>query len=634
MPEMIHQLDQQLINQIAAGEVVERPASVVKELVENSLDAGATKIEVEIERGGARLIRVRDNGHGIDKSQLKRALAAHATSKICDLDDLEAVASLGFRGEALASIASVSRLNLASRITDAEHGWSIRAETGEITPSSCPLGSTIEVHDLFYNTPARRKFLKTEPTEFKHIDDLIKRLSLARRDVQFSLRHNNKVVRHLQVGRGEQAETERLKLICGQAFIEHAQALDEHSGGESSMALRGWVARPEFSRQQADMQYFFVNGRLIKDRLVAYAIRKAYRDVLYHGRQPAYVLYLTLDPANVDVNVHPQKHEVRFRHQGNVHDFLFGSLHRVLSGQRQTTGQAVEGGSGQAQIQVGHRQVNLPVNKPLLAPTPNASGYPRHEHTKNQITDASNNYISLMRAAQSAVKNTDASKPISSTETTSVVEQSEGNSNDYPLGFALAQLQGVYILAENTQGLILVDMHAAHERVTYEQLKQSYSNGEVRSQRLLVPATIAVSEREAETAQNHTDWLQAVGLQLDRSGPQQVTLRSVPALLGNADAQSLCRDVLAELQSQDVNLGIDGDKKQDSLELEAALHEILSSMACHGSIRANRKLSMDEMNALLRVMEVTERSDQCNHGRPTWLQLDMASLDKLFLRGR
>jgi len=625
----IRQLDARLINQIAAGEVIERPASVVKELVENSLDAGATRIHVDVERGGMRKMRVRDNGYGIGRDDLPLALSAHATSKISSLDDLEAVASLGFRGEALASIASVAKLSMASRQADeTRHGWQIDAESGEPVPSNCAEGTDIEVRDLFYNTPARRKFMRTEQTEFRHIDELIKRLALARPDVDFILEHNGKTVRQLAASAllsAPQAEQQRLALVCGKAFVEQAQQIAEISGhGEQAdMSLRGWIARPTFSRQQADMQYFFVNGRLVRDRLVAHAIRQAYKDVLYHGRHPAYVLYLALDPAGVDVNVHPQKHEVRFREQRRVHDFLFASVHRQLAGQHAAAAHAESADAAQVtHLQVGHRNVPLSAvgmlggsgSSALFARRyrPPAQAVGGSEH----IGDAAAAYAYL---AQTAARRSDDDQTADSARTQAV----DTDDTMLPLGHALAQLQGIYVLAENAHGLVLVDMHAAHERITYEGLKQAWEQAKLQAQQLLLPQQIAVSEREADAVETFAGQLQAFALDVVRSGPESITVRAVPQLLAAADIEALLRDVLTEL----VNL-------ETSAVLEQQANEVLSGMACHGSVRANRKLRLEEMNALLRAMEDCERSDQCNHGRPTWLQLDLATLDKLFLRGR
>ncbi len=608
MTSNIQILEQQLINQIAAGEVIERPASVVKELVENSLDAGATDIQIEIERGGARLIRVRDNGFGISKDQLQLALLPHATSKISSLEDLEAVASLGFRGEALASIASVSKMTLASAVADSDdsHGWELGPDNPDVKPSSVVRGTQIEVQDLFYNTPARRKFMRTERTEFQHIDDLIKRLALARNSISFRLSHNGKVIRQLPAIKSSGDQSSRVRLICGSAFADQAQRLDIEASG---MALKGWVARPTFSRQSADMQYFFVNGRLVRDRLIAHAVRQAYRDVLYHGRQPAYVLHLALDPAAVDVNVHPQKHEVRFRDQRQVHDFLFGVIHRELAGQQgPASGEQLQTQADNVSLQVGYRQVSL-------AGSHQGSGFSRPPvHSPGKLADNQAAYAYLARSAKATG---------SIGETQQPPDQPPSDQEIPPMGYALAQLHGIYLLAQNESGLVLVDVHAAHERVVYEQLKQAYAQQGVRSQRLLVPHNINISEREADAVEQFSEAMQHFGLQLERNGPESCMLRAVPALLAGADMEQLLRDVLSEL------LTIGG-----STLLEAHQDEMLSSMACHGSVRANRKLTTDEMNGLLRAMEATERSDQCNHGRPTWLQLDIPTLDKLFQRGR
>ncbi|GAB4124948.1 MAG: DNA mismatch repair endonuclease MutL [Wenzhouxiangellaceae bacterium] len=632
----IRQLNARLINQIAAGEVIERPASVVKELVENSLDAGANRIQVEIERGGMRKIRVRDNGYGIAADDLPLALAAHATSKIASLDDLEAVASLGFRGEALASIASVARLTIASRQRDDQrHGWQIEPGGQTPLPSACAEGTDIEVRDLFYNTPARRKFMRTEQTEFRHIDELIKRLALARPDVDFVLEHNGKTVRQLSASAllsAQQAEQQRLALVCGKAFVEQAQQIDAQAGHgqQAGMSLRGWIARPTFSRQQADMQYFFVNGRLVRDRLVGHAIRQAYKDVLYHGRHPAYVLYLALDPAAVDVNVHPQKHEVRFREQRQVHDFLFASLHRRLAAQHDATTSMAQtpDATAAARLQVGHRSVALSDAGAMGRSGSAALFAQRHAHKQGMpqpggsarhIADAAAAYAYLAQSSAQSMAEPGAAADANDKSDAAL----EVDTSMPPLGHALAQLQGIYVLAENAHGLVLVDMHAAHERVTYEALKQAHAQATLQAQQLLLPQQIAVSEREAEAVEQYAEQLQAFALDVVRSGPELVSVRALPQLLAGADIEMLLRDVLAELLSL-----------ESSTLLEQQANEVLSSMACHGSVRANRKLSVDEMNALLRAMEATERSDQCNHGRPTWLQLDLATLDKLFLRGR
>lgn len=593
----IRQLPKHLVNQIAAGEVVERPASVVKELVENSLDAGASRIEVDVEQGGMRRIRIRDDGHGIDGPELTLALSPHATSKIFSLDDLEAVASLGFRGEALASIASVSRLRLESRARGSDSGWVIEAEGGncsEPRPHGMPEGTAIEVRDLFYSVPARRKFLRAERTEFNHIDELLRRLALANMAVGFELAHNGRTVRRLSPAPDPEAWLRRAGDVCGSAFIEQALELErEHAG----LHLSGWIARPAYSRSQTDQQFFFVNGRLVRDRLVVHAIRQAYRDVLFHGRHPAFILRLNLDPKRVDVNVHPQKTEVRFRDGRLVHDFLFSTLHHALADTR-------AGGSGAMR----------PASASLGPSMGSASGVaigrpgPMQAGLGLSVSEQVERYSRLVADAGSV-------RAIGA----------EGSTDDEipPLGFALAQLNGVFILAENAQGLVVVDMHAAHERIVYEQLKQTWSEDRVRSQRLLVPEKLAVSRREAQALEVHAADLVRLGFELDLAGPEHVLVRAVPTLLTSSDPLGLVRDLLADL----AELG-------RSERIEQAIDQLLSTMACHGSVRANRRLNVDEMNRLLRDMERTERSDQCNHGRPTWVQMDMKSLDRLFLRGQ
>jgi DNA mismatch repair protein MutL len=606
----ILQLPEHLVNQIAAGEVVERPASVVKEALENSLDAGARLVRVSLEQGGKRLIRIEDDGCGTAPEELPLALASHATSKISNLDDLEAVATLGFRGEALASIASVSRLEISSRRPDDEHGWRLRVREGVpggIEPAAGEAGTRLEVLDLFYNVPARRKFLRADRTEFTHIDELIKRLALGRPDIAFELRHNGKVVRSLPAATTTAAVHKRLASLCGAEFLEHAIEVE---AGAGPMSLRGWVAEPRYNRAQADRQYFFVNGRVIRDRVVAHAIRQAYRDVLFHGRHPAFVLFLELPPASVDVNVHPQKHELRFRDQRSVHDFLFSSLHRALADTGVGAG-ALRPGSG----------ASVGVAPTASLPAGNAGdagawspprqgvmgmGQPPYRPAGTSISEQMQAYATVLGQAASAG------------------HAGGGQDADVPpLGFALAQLHGVYILAQNAHGLVLVDMHAAHERITYERLKQGLERDGIKTQALLVPVSVHVSEREADLAEEHAAALDALGISCDRSGPQSLLVRRVPTLLQGGDIPSLVKDVLSDLATEG-----------SSARVQSGFDEVLSSMACHGSVRANRRLEPAEMNALLRDMEATERAAQCNHGRPTWVQLDMQSLDRLFLRGR
>ncbi len=606
----IRPLSPELVNQIAAGEVIERPASVVKELVENSLDAGATKIEIDIAQGGARLIRVRDDGSGIPRDELPLALAAHATSKIETFEDLTRVASMGFRGEALASIASVSRLQLTSRTHNESHAWRIEAagaRIGETQPASAAVGTCVEVHDLFHAVPARRKFLRAERTEFGHIDELVKSLALARSDIEFRLSHNGKPVRLLKPASDTEARLARAAELLGASFAENCLAIEHTAAG---MELRGWVGLPTASRAQADQQYFYVNGRLVRDRVVAHAVRQAYADVLFQGRHPAFVLFLQIDPQAVDVNVHPAKSEVRFREARLVHDFLFRTLHEVIA-------QTRAGGSGRDSSAFLFRASGLmpearrrlaEAEEEWLPNTESGTAALRQSGLGLAVREPpADAYARLLNAAPPA----DASLPPAH------------NDESPPLGYALAQLSGIYILAENAHGLVLVDMHAAHERVTYEKLKSACERDGVQSQGLLVPLPVSVSESEAAAAEEHAAALAEVGLEIDRSGPRQITVRRIPVLLQGADAAQLACDVLGELAAHG-----------HSRRLEELQNELLATMACHGAVRAHRRLTIPEMNALLREMEATERSGQCNHGRPTWTQLTIGELDKLFLRGR
>ena len=600
----IHALPIQLVNQIAAGEVVERPASVIKELLENSLDAGASRVDIDVDQGGVKLIRVRDNGRGIHREDLTLALSRHATSKIASLEELETVVSMGFRGEALPSIASVSRLQLVSRCAEDDNGWLVVSEgSGEMSPPIAaphPVGTTIEVRDLFFNTPARRKFLRTDKTELGHIDLLVKRLALSRFDVAFHLRSNRRETVTLPSALSQPEKERRLAELLGPAFLEQSFYLRDESAG---LILTGWVAHPTFSRSQTDMQYFYVNGRSVRDKLVTHAVRQAYRDVLFHGRHPAYVLYLELDPRLVDVNVHPTKHEVRFRDGRSVHDFLFRSLHAALAESspgfrvNRSTGEMV---AATEPLATGVRLTSTAAPNTLASPQQT----PFQFHVREQRSGYRAGFDLQRPAAYPAAKRGDS-------ETTP------------PLGYALAQLKGIYILAENECGLVLVDMHAAHERITYERLKKSMADAQVRSQPLLVPLAVAVSRREADLAETHADLFNRLGMAVDRIGDENLVLRAVPVLLQETNAERLLRDLLADL----VVFGSSG-------RLESEIDKVLATMACHGSVRANRRLSLEEMNALLRDMERTERSDQCNHGRPTWRQLALDDLDKLFMRGQ
>ena len=618
-------LPPQLANQIAAGEVVERPASVLKELVENAIDAGATRIEVELEEGGVRRLRVRDNGAGIPKHELTLAVARHATSKIARLQDLEAVGTLGFRGEALASICSVARVTLTSRHRDAEEGWRLvvngHAENVDCYPAAHPVGTTVDVEDLFFNTPARRKFLRTERTESTRIDEVLRRLALAHPEVTFVLHTPGKAVRHFPAVAGER-QLERVGAICGEAFLAAAFALD---GSRDGLRLHGWVAEPTFSRSQADLQYFFVNGRAVKDRVIAHAVRQAYSDVLYHGRHPAFVLFLDLPPDAVDVNVHPTKHEVRFREQRQVHDFLFGTLKRAISDMRPEHRLAAKRSVFGTPVPAPAPEGNETVGEAFGSAPAAFSSRPQGALAFGASAQASGATLALYeRLAGAGAEQIGGFLPVAggpiAGAPTLPPESEEGPP---PLGYALAQLHGIYILAQNEDGLILVDMHAAHERITYEGLKQGREAEGVRSQRLLVPVAVAVSEGEADRAQEARAALEALGLRVDRVAPGQLLVREVPALLAEANVEQLLRDVLADLQAEG-----------STARVQAAEDALLSTMACHGSVRANRTLTVAEMNALLRSMEHTERSGQCNHGRPTWAALSLPELDRLFLRGR
>ncbi|MCG8534237.1 MAG: DNA mismatch repair endonuclease MutL [Pseudomonadales bacterium] len=605
----INRLSPRLSNQIAAGEVVERPASVVKELLENSLDAGATRLDIDVEQGGVKLIRIRDDGSGVEQDDLPLTIARHATSKIHDLDDLEGVATLGFRGEALASISSVARLSLTSSADETGAGWQVQAEGRDmeavIVPSAHPRGTTLEVRDLFFNTPARRKFLRTEKTEFSHLEEVVKRLAMSNFHVGFSLRHNQRVVHALKPASTEQEQDRRVASLCGPSFMENAVRVDTQVG---ELRLWGWLGLPTFSRAQADLQYFFVNGRSVKDKVVNHAVRQAYRDVMYHGRHAAFVLYLELDPKGVDVNVHPTKHEVRFRESRQVHDFLFRTLHRAIA---ELTPEEVKAQG----VQVASTQ-----SITGLAPTPapavsgiEAGEFKQQANLQFQSRAPSVNPGRVAETMQAYGDfHPEPSQP-----------QPEQDQEIPPLGFAVAQLHGIYILAQNKEGMIVVDMHAAHERITYERLKVSWQEEKIRSQPMLVPLSLAVSSREADFAEEHKELFERLGFVLQRMGPETLLIREVPILLRNADVETMVRDVLSDIVAHG-----------SSDRIDANLNELLSTMACHGSVRANRKLTLPEMNALLRDMEITERSGQCNHGRPTWTQLTLAELDKLFLRGR
>ena len=582
----IRQLPGHLVNQIAAGEVVERPASVVKELIENSLDAGATEVTVDIISGGQKLIRVRDNGSGIPKDELALALSRHATSKISSLEDLESVASLGFRGEALPSIASVARLVMLS----GQDGlaWQVEADNSVVSdpaPAAHPQGTTIEVHDLFYNTPARRKFLRTERTEFNHIDKWLRRLALARPDVAFTVSHNRRVVLNLPAAEDQESRLDRINRICGEAFASQAVWISHETEG---IALSGWLGLPTYNRSQADLQFWFVNGRSIADKTLSHAVRHAYRDVLFHGRFPAYVLYLSMDPATVDANAHPAKHEVRFRDGRRVHGVVSHAIETAL-------GETRPGGHD-------------------IAPAPATA-------IGNVFRQSAMSLSSGRPTSPHAVRET-----LAAYQSMAAAHIGDGESADHdvpPLGYAVAQLAGIYILAENADGLVVVDMHAAHERIVYEKLKAAFDTNDMVRQPLLVPVTMAVSESEADLAESMQAVFEKLGVVIDRSGPTGVLVREMPALLKQAEVESLIRDVLSDVQASGF-----------SSRVEDHCHDLLATMACHNSVRANRTLTIPEMNALLREMEVTDKADQCNHGRPTWTSVTLHDLDKLFLRGQ
>ncbi len=593
MSDRIAPLPQFVADQIAAGEVVERPASIVKELVENSLDAGAGRIEVVIEQGGVKQVRVADDGHGIHPEDLPLAVSRHATSKVANIDDLLGVKSLGFRGEALASAASVSRLTITSRAHNESMGFHIAVQGGAVVgdgPRGHPPGTTVEVEDLFYNTPARRRFLKSERTETQQVEAVLRRLALSRFDVGMELRVGTK---RLAMPAGDREA--RLAAVLGPQFVERNLSIDEERG---SVRLRGWVGLPTNSRGQADRQYFFVNGRAVRDKLVAHAIRQAYRDVLFHGRHPLFALYLELPPDEVDVNVHPTKYEVRFRKARDVHDFLFARLNRALRDVRPGAVQAPSG-SGPNQSKHPHTAKN-----PAVATVPAAGA----------VTEALG--LGPPRAGGSTLA---AAQAFANYQASTTAQD-----NDIPpLGYAVAQLHGIYILAQNAQGLVVVDMHAAHERITYEKLKHSAADKRMVTQRLLVPLAFDTTEAEAELAEGAAEELTAMGLVLDRTGLTSVTVREVPALLASADVEQLAADVLAELGDTGASREI-GNRQDD----------LLASMACHASVRANRSLTIAEMNALLREMEQTENAEQCNHGRPTYLLQTLEDLDRQFLRGQ
>ncbi|MEP6547626.1 MAG: DNA mismatch repair endonuclease MutL [Gammaproteobacteria bacterium] len=610
----IQLLSDALISQIAAGEVIERPASVVKELVENALDARATRIDVELERGGCALIRVRDDGVGIQPEEIALALARHATSKIASLDDLESVATLGFRGEALPSIASVSRLSLVSRSATASHAWVVEARDGVLTaaaPAPHPPGTSVEVRDLFFNVPARRKFLRTEATEYQHIVRMLERLALSRFETAFSLIHNGKAVWSLAAARSPAERLARVARICGEDFAGHCIELKHDT---ETLRLSGWLALPTFSRSQSDLQFAFLNGRFVRDKLLAGAARLAYQDVLFHGRFSAYLLYLDLDSNQVDVNAHPQKLEVRFRDSRRIHDFVFRTLERALADTRPT---AESAGSAPLDWLTGSARFNGAV-------APNQARFALPEGRVRTGEDAYRGHVAPAAFGAAGVMGIGEALGPGDEIGCAVAlgRDPAANDGDAPLGYALAQLHGVYILAQTADGVVLVDMHAAHERVMYERMKKLLA-GETAQQQLLMPQVLHVTPAQAEAAEAHAQEFAALGFGVSRLAPDQLALRVIPSLLAGRDAAGIVRDVLSDLLEQG-----------HSRRVEESINHLLGTMACHAAVRAQRNLSLPEMNALLREMERTERADQCNHGRPTWVRLSMTDLDRLFLRGR
>ena len=626
MPERraIAPLPDLLISQIAAGEVIERPASVLKELLENAIDAGARAIEVRLDGGGIRRIAVTDDGWGIPENELHLALTRHATNKIASLHELESVASMGFRGEALASVASVARVTLTSRTAQAAHAWQIQAARDHPAAASGPVGTTIDVRQLFDEVPARRKFLRAEATEYGHCVDALDRIALAQPHIAFRLFHNDKPQRHW---RGADI-AHRVRDVLGPEFIEQGLEVEQEHG---LITLRGIVTKPTYARSRADRQYLYVNGRYVKDRTVSHAIRQAYADVLHGDRQPAYVLFLSIDPAGVDVNVHPAKHEVRFRDSGAIHRFVSQALaHALASAGGQSPAPAgstivmpagiSEGSDASPQGRYGNaygmpgdeqRSPTAP-GEPAMNPGAfRAQQFQRAFSLRDPAARPSANWQSFYRPIEEAGHPPDQQ------------EEAAGAGQELPLGMALGQLHGIYIVAQNRHGLVLVDMHAAHERVVYEQLKNAMDAQSLPRQDLLVPVVFGVSEKDIGLVEEHGDTLAELGLVITPAGPASLAVRAVPALLANGDIESLARGVLRDLAS----VG-------SSPRLTEQRNELLSTMACHGSVRANRRLTLDEMNGLLRKMETTERADQCNHGRPTWVQWTIGDLDRMFMRGQ
>jgi DNA mismatch repair protein MutL len=645
----IQLLSDALISQIAAGEVIERPASVVKELVENALDARANRIEVELERGGCGLIRVRDDGIGIQPEEIALALSRHATSKIASLDDLERVATLGFRGEALPSIASVSRLSLVSRPAAVEHAWVVDARDGAVTPpapASHPSGTSVEVRDLFFNVPARRKFLRSDATEYQHIVRMLERLALSRFSVAFALIHNGKRVWSLPAAHTAPERLARVAAICGEDFAGHVIELKHDT---ESLRLSGWLALPTFSRSQSDLQFAFLNGRFVRDKLLAGAVRLAYQDVLFHGRFSAYLLYLELDPTAVDVNAHPQKLEVRFRDSRRIHDFVFRTLERVLAGTRPSAesagsapldwltgsasfdrvarpdqarfvlpeGRAPRSGEDVYRGLVARAEIGIGVSEGM--DTGVGDGIGLGDGIGTGVGERMGVGIGVREGIDQGAG---AGQPAIEQRFNGHLTDGQAAGAAAPLGYAIAQLHGVYILAQTADGMVLVDMHAAHERVMYERMKNLLA-GQTAQQQLLMPQILHVTPAQAEAAEAHAQEFESLGFGVSRLAPDPLALRAIPVLLAGRDPAGIVRDVLSDLLEQG-----------HSRRVEESINHLLATMACHAAVRAQRMLSLPEMNALLREMEGTERADQCNHGRPTWVRLSLADLDRLFLRGR
>ncbi len=614
----IRELPDVLISQIAAGEVIERPASVVRELVDNALDAGARHITLRLLGGGIRLISVEDDGCGIPSEELPVALKRHATSKINSLEDLESVATMGFRGEALAAINSVSEMSVLSRPEGAATAFLLDGQTGEVRPAARAAGTTVEVKELFFSTPARRHFLKSENTELAHCIEAVRRHALVRSEVSFAIWHEGKIVEQWRSHPGEAGWNQRLADVLGEDFVASSVNIDFRAG---PVHVRGRAGTPDAARARADQQFAYVNGRFVRDKVITHGARSAYEDVLHGQRQPVYVLYVQMDPTRVDVNVHPTKIEVRFRDSREVHQAMRHAIERALAVPRAQLLSANDLASPQNQANT---------DRSFLAPSPSA---PPGSNTWSQrgmafgadrTTEDPAKALAELKAlwgngqqVEEPAPNFLKTVPVASNAPLSASEQ------DWPLGRAIAQLQGVYILAENSQGLIVVDMHAAHERIVYERLKQQLDTTQISSQPLLIPASFAATPQEISTAENFTEVLQQLGLEVSALSAKTLAVRAVPISLAQGDAVELARSVLAELAQHDA-----------ATVVQRAQNEILATMACHGAVRANRKLTLDEMNALLRQMEATERSDQCNHGRPTWRQVSMRELDVLFLRGR